>query len=338
MKALVITEPGKIQWRHVEKPVPGPKEVLIEVKAVGICGTDLHILHGKHGAVTYPRIPGHEMVGKVVGVGKEVNNVGLGDHVAVDPVVSCGKCPMCLRGRHNICYQVKCLGVQTEGAFTQYVKVNGDKVYSFNPDIPWETAALVEPFSIAAQIAERLRISFYDKILIVGGGTIGLALLQVVNRIYGSKAVVADISHNKLLLAREMGAQCAINPQETDVIKRSAEIWNYEGPTVVVEAVGSSKILNSLLEKALPGSRIGVIGFMAEPVNILPVEITKKELEIIGSRMNRNKFPEVLTWFKEGKLEPEKLISHKLRFEEAEQAFALFDDRLDEVCKVIIQF
>jgi len=140
------------------------------------------------------------------------------------------------------------------------------------------------------------------------------------------------------LLAREMGAQDAINPRETDVMKRSVEIWNNEGPTVVVEAVGNSKILNSLINKALPGSRIGVIGFMAEPINILPVEITKKELEIIGSRMNRNKFPEVLTWFKEGKLAPEKLISHKLKFEEAEQAFALFEDKPDETCKVIVQF
>lgn len=339
MRSLVIKGPHTIEWAEICEPIsPRQDEVQIKIKAAGICGTDIHILHGKHGAVTYPRIPGHELVGEVTAVGENITHVKCGDHVAIDPVVSCGKCPMCQSGRHNICHEVKCLGVQTEGGFTELINIKGDKVYPFSPDVPWDIAALVEPFSIAAQIAERLRINRQDKVLIVGGGTIGLAVLQVVQGVYRAEAIIADISNNKLNLAKEMGAVHVINSTEIDPVHKSGQIWKNTGPTVIIEAVGNSGLLNNLIKDAPPGCRIGVIGFMNEPINISPVEITKRELEIIGSRMNRNKFKDVLEWFKDQKVKADKLITHKYSFEDAAKGFAIINDKPDEVCKVILEF
>lgn len=338
LRALIIEGPGQISWHDIPQPVIQEDEVLIKVKAVGICGTDVHILHGKHGAVTYPRIPGHELVGEIIEIGSAVTGINLGDHVAVDPVLSCGQCPMCKKGRNNICHQVKCLGVQAEGGFTQLIKSKANLVYPFDPSIPWDIAALVEPFSIGAQIAERMRISSDDKVLIIGGGTIGLALLQIVQGVYGAQAVVADISPYKLELARDMQAYQTIDSTQGDVISQASQIWNNYGPTVIVEAVGNSSLLEYLIKGAPPGCRIGVIGFMAEPISISPVDITKRELEIIGSRLNKNKFPDVLKWFKEGKVSGEKMITHRFNFTDAEEAFRTIDKEPAKVCKVILEF
>lgn len=339
LQAFVVKKPYQTEWKEVPEPAaPGPEEVLIKIKAAGICGTDIHIYHGKHGAVTYPRIPGHELVGEVIAVGAKVAGVKAGDRVAVDPVVSCGQCVMCTIGRHNICHQVKCLGVQTEGGFTEIIKINSKRVYPFSPQVEWEIAALVEPFSIAAQIADRLRITKEDKVLIIGGGTIGLALLQIVQNIYQAQVIVADISENKLKLAEKMAAQGVINPRQNNALEKAQEIWEGKGPTVVVEAVGNSKILNDLIDNAPPGCRLGVIGFMTEPITISPMDITKRELEIIGSRMNKNKFPDVLKWFQEGKLDGRLLITHKYKFTDLEKVFPEINNNPEEVCKVIINF
>lgn len=339
MKAFVITEPLKAQWNNIEQPTnPGSQEVIIKVKAAGICGTDVHIWHGKHGAVTFPRIPGHELVGEVLEVGSDVEHVKVGDRVAVDPVVSCGQCALCKSDKHNICHQVKCLGVQTEGGFTEVIKVSADRTFVFSNEVDWDVAALVEPFSIAAQIGERLRLDANDKVLVVGAGTIGLAVLQTIQGIYGAATIVADISAKKLEMATDMGAKAVVNPKETNAIEKAAEIWDNQGPTVVIDAVGNTKILKDLCMQALPGTRIGVIGFMADELAIPPVEITKRELELIGSRMNNNKFPDVLRWFKEGKVDAAKLISHKYKFTDIEKAFDVIDKQPDEVCKVILEF
>ncbi|MFZ5945338.1 MAG: alcohol dehydrogenase catalytic domain-containing protein [Bacillota bacterium] len=338
MKALVIKQPHVIECSDVPEPRAGREEVLIKVKAAGICGTDMHIFHGKHGAVTYPRIAGHELVGEVISIGDGVDNVKVGNHVAVDPVVSCGQCPMCKRGRDNICHQVKCLGVQTEGGFAEYIAIHKDRIYPFSSEVPWEVAVLVEPFSVAAQIAARLRIESTDKVLIVGGGTIGLALMQVVQGVYNGEAVIADITQQKLNLARDMGAKSVIDANEGDIVSQAMEIWNNFGPTVIIEAVGNSALLNSLINTAPPGSRIGVIGFMSDPINILPVDITKRELEIIGSRMNEKKFALVLKWFEEGKVDGRKLITHKFMFSQVQEAFYTIEKFPEEVCKVILEF
>lgn len=339
MKAFVITEPFKSKWVDINEPAkPQSKEVLIRVKASGICGTDIHIWHGKHAAVTYPRIPGHELVGEVVAVGSAVNHVKAGDHVAVDPVVSCGECLLCKNGRQNICNDVKCLGVQTEGGFTELINIDGKRVFPFDPAMSWDVAALVEPFSIAAQITDRLRLQSTDKVLVIGGGTIGLALLQTIQGIYGAEAIVADISANKLQLATDLGAKAVINPKQVDVVEEAIKLWKQAGPSVIIDAVGNTAIMQNVFAKALPGTRIGVIAFTADPLVLPPVDITKRELEIIGSRMNSNKFPTVLKWFEAGKIDVSKMISHKFKFSDLDKAFATIDSAPDEVCKVIIEF
>ncbi|MFZ5753284.1 MAG: zinc-binding alcohol dehydrogenase family protein [Bacillota bacterium] len=338
MKAVYIVEPHVIEYRDIpEPPAPLDDEVTIELKAAGICGTDVHIYHGVHAAAKYPRIPGHELVGIITAVGSEVKELQIGDRVAIDPVVSCGQCFLCQEGRHNICHQVMCLGVQTDGGFTEKINVKAERVYKFNPQIPWEEAALVEPYSIGAQMVDRGRITANDRVLIIGGGPIGLTVLQIAQNVQGAQVIVADILPNRLELAKEMGALAVINPQGKSAIQESYDYWS-QGPNVIVDAVGSAKILEQTVQEAPHGTRIIEIGFNSEESRIRPVDITKKELEIIGSRMNKHKFPEVLQWFKEGKIQPRLLISHRFSYTELDKAMGIIEKEPTKVCKVILDF
>ncbi len=339
MKALLVESAEKIKWVDIGKPVmEDSDDVVIKVRAAGICGTDFHIVEGSHGAVQYPMIPGHELVGEVVERGDDVGNIAVGDRVAVDPVVSCGECHVCRSGRHNICCSVKCLGVQTNGGFCEYIKIKAGRLYSFSDNLSWEKAALTEPFSIAAHISNRLRIDPEDKVLVIGSGTIGLSLLQVIGRVCGAEVAVADISPEKLEMADRFSASFTINSARQSAVSKCIEVWEGCGPNVIVDAAGSTPIMEDALRHALPGSRIGNIGFMSEPMSIQPVEITKRELEVIGSRMNNEKFPQVLKWLEEGVLEPETMISHRFDFDDAQEAFEVMKDKSKLTCKIILTF
>lgn len=339
MKAFLLKGPYESEWVEYAAPKPGPDEVVIKVKAMGICGTDINIYHGTHGNATYPRIPGHEMVGEVVETGRLVHKVKVGDRVATDPVVSCGECAMCKAGRHNICLHVKCLGVQTDGGFAEMFKIRADRVYSFGADLAWRTAALLEPFSVAAQIVERLRINSDDLVLIIGGGTIGQAILQIIRQVCGAEGIISDIALPKLRLAEKFGARAVVNPQDGDVIARSMKIWGNRGPTVIVEAVGhDSKMLQEIIANAPAGCRIGILGFMPEPLVFTPLNFTQKELELVSGRMNNHKLPQVIKWFNEKIINPAMMITHTFRFEDAEHAFKQIDRGPDEVCKVVLEY
>jgi len=159
-------------------PLPTEGEVLVRVKAAGICGSDLHIYRGERSDVALPRILGHELVGEVESVGSGVTRFSRGDRVTVDPVVSCGKCVSCRRGYDNLCSSVKCLGVQVDGGYCDYIAVPEEKVYSLPLGLAWEKAALIEPFSIGAEVLARSEVREGDKVLVIGAGTIGLCILQ----------------------------------------------------------------------------------------------------------------------------------------------------------------
>ncbi|MCX7730615.1 MAG: alcohol dehydrogenase catalytic domain-containing protein, partial [Candidatus Caldatribacterium sp.] len=175
MRAVLVPEPGKLTL--VEREVPcalGNTDVLVRVRVGGICGTDLHIFHGTSPVATYPRVIGHEFVGEVVGRGRGVTSVQDGDHVVVEPILFCGVCYPCSVGRPNVCERLEVFGVHRDGGFQEYVVVPERNVHPFSKDIPWEEAVLMEPFTIALQVAERGSITREDKVLIIGAGPIGL--------------------------------------------------------------------------------------------------------------------------------------------------------------------
>lgn len=338
MKAVVVETPEKISVVEREIPEITDNQVLLKVKAAGICGSDVGIYHGKNAFATYPRVVGHEFVGEVVKVGANVKNAVAGDHIAVDPVVSCGHCYACRHDRHNVCKTVNVLGVHRDGGYQEYVAVDQEQLHQLPKDLPWEIAATVEPYSIGAQVAHQGRLTSDDTVLICGAGPIGLIILQVA-KMKGAKVAILDMVDSRLEKAKEMGADLVINSKTADVVEAMKEFTDGEGFNLIYEATGNVNVLQMCIQKLpSPAGRIVVLGFSTVEFPLRQVDIMSKELEIIGTRLNNHRFPEVIEWFKEGKVNPKEVISHTFAFTDADKAFKYNDEHPEKVLKIVLTF
>jgi len=336
MKVAVLYGPHDL--RLVDKPVPalpGPDSVLIKVKAVGICGSDLHAYHGKLATVVFPRVIGHEVVGEVVEVGSAVTTIAPGDHVVVDPVVSCGECPVCRAGRHNVCRDVKCIGVACEGGLAEFIVFPEPSVHLLPADLPWRDAVLAEPYTIGAQVVSRGRVTQGDKVLVMGAGPIGLVILQAAKRL-GAKVLITDIADSRLALAKKLDADACVNPSKQNLAQAVSEFTGGYGVDVAVDAVGVPALFEQGVELTAPGGRVVIIGFNPTPAQVPELLITRKELDILGSRMNAGKMPEVVRWIASGEVKTGPLVSHEFKLEELQKAFDLLDKEPENTCKVVI--
>ena len=323
----------------VDTPIPeivNPGDVLVEVKAVGICGTDLHIFQGERADVAFPRVMGHELSGLVKEVGEGVTRVKPGDKVALDPVFACGTCRICKSGHGNVCADVKCYGVQMDGGFQDYIVVGEEHLYPFSPEISYEQAALAEPFSIAANITERAAVTAADHVVVLGSGTIGLAIVQAVKGI-GAKVLVSDIEDAKLKKAQEAGADATVNTKEQS-LEDAMQTFAPDGADVVIDAVGVAPLTEQAIDLTAPLARVVVIGFDGRPAQIPPVKVTKKELTIVGSRMNCHQFPKVMKWLEEGKINADLMVTASYPVEEIQTAFENTLANGKEMVKTLILF
>ncbi|MCI9439897.1 MAG: alcohol dehydrogenase catalytic domain-containing protein [Ruminococcus sp.] len=320
MRAAKLISPGKIRVVD-EIPVPAPRqgEAVVKVKAVGICGTDLHIFKEGRADVELPRVMGHELSGVVTALGEGTDNLAVGDRVVLDPVMACGSCRICRAGHGNVCADVKCFGVQMDGGFQDEIVVPSANLYRYPESYSFVQAALAEPFSVAANILSRVSVKVRDFVVIMGAGTIGLSLVQGA-KAAGAAVLVSDIEESKLEKAKAMGADYTVNSRKedlTELVKKHTEI----GADVVIDAVGTVKLTEQSIELAAPCGRIAVISFDARPAQIPAAAITKKELSLMGSRMNAHRFPDVIQWMRDGALDLDVMISKVYPVEEIQKAF-----------------
>ena len=339
MKVIQVNKPGELGIIDKPEPTaPAAGEAIIRIKAAGICGSDVHIFHGKNPFAIYPRILGHEAAGEVVRIGEAVTNVKVGDHVGVDNVFSCGKCYACRIGRPNVCINVKVLGVHIDGVFSELLKLPADHLYPVPGDLSWEMAATMEPYAIAAEAVDRGQVNAGDTVLICGAGPIGLVILQACKSL-GARVLIMDIVDSRLQAAQAMGADAVVNTKTSDLETAVKAFTDGEGINVAMEATGVISILELIIAKLMsPAGRVVVLGFPVEPAKIAPADIMKRELDIKGSRLNNRKFAEVVRWFDENKVDPTGLVSHVLPYTDVEKGMELFANHPEEVCKILIKF
>jgi len=337
MKAVYVKKPKCMEIASLPDPLLEDGEVLVHVQAAGVCGSDMHIYHGTNPLAVYPRIIGHEFAGKIaaVNVKNAAETLSVGDHVTVDPVTSCGMCYPCSIGRHNVCSKLKVFGVHRDGGMAEFIAVPAKNAHIVPREWTWEKATLVEPFSIAANVLSRVNCSSSDKVLVMGAGPIGLTVVMCA-AFMGARVAVADVLDSRLDTARSLGAELTVNSKKQSLENEMAA-WSPEGVPLIVDAVCVPSLFSSLLKMAAPAGRIAHLGFSEEPSSFIPLDITKKELSIVGSRLNCNMFPKVIEWFKNG-IDPEKLVSHSFPFTQAEEAFRLIEDKPIETCKVMLTF
>jgi L-gulonate 5-dehydrogenase len=336
MKAIYVREPHCLEIVEPAEPKTGSGELLVRVRAAGICGSDMHIYHGTNPLAKYPRVIGHEFAGEVAAVGEGVAGFSVGDHVAVDPVTSCGRCYPCSIGRHNVCAKLSVFGVHRDGGMAEFVAVPADNAHRVPEDWSWEKAAMVEPFSIAANVLSRTQCTGGDRVLVMGAGPIGLTVVMGAV-LTGASVAVADVLDSRLDVARGLGAERAINSERLNLENEMADWTKGEGVPLIVDAVCIPSLFPSLLRMASPAGRVAHLGFSESPAPVVPLDITKKELSIMGSRLNCNMFPGVIEWFRKG-IDPGKLISHTFPFTQVREAFRLIEEKPLETCKVLLTF
>lgn len=340
MLSVVVDEPNSLAVREMPLPEPGAGEVRVRVRYAGICGSDLHIFHGKNPFVSYPRIIGHEFFGRVESVGPGVDPARIGERVAVDPVISCGACHACRIGRSNVCRNLTVLGVHRDGGFSQFVCAPAKNAYRIPREVAEVCASIIEPFAVAANATSRTGVTKDDVALVYGAGPVGLNLLQVLKNVHGVKTYITDHLDERLALARKCGAD------EDEVINTSRELLPEAlaargvdgGPTLIYDAVCHPSILEEAVRIAAPAGRIGVLGFSSTPSAIPQQELTKKELTLSASRLNCAMFPTVIDWISRGLVHPERIITHKVDFRDVQGAFDIAEKQPRYSCKVLLDF
>lgn len=337
MKAFQVNAVQNYALAEVQTPTVAANEVLIRTAFAGICGSDMHIIHGQNPFVQFPRITGHEYSGTVAAVGDAVQSVEVGDRVCVDPVVSCGQCYPCRIGRSNVCSQLQVIGVHRDGGFGEYSCVPAGNVIRLPDNVSLEQAALVEPYSIASNVLDRMGPLPGDTLLVYGAGVIGLTIVQVARALGIERIIVTDIIDARLEAARALGASETINSAEQDLEARIGELTAAEGVPLIADAACIPALLPQMLRIASPAGRIGLLGFTATPSDLVQLEVIKKELTLVGSRLNNGRFPNVLEMIADGRLDPGALVSHRIALDGICDAIHLIEDHPDQTRKVLVE-
>jgi 2-desacetyl-2-hydroxyethyl bacteriochlorophyllide A dehydrogenase len=336
MKAVMVKKAHELVIEDVEKPtIKSPKDVLLKIKRVGICGSDMHIYHGTNPLATLPRVIGHEVAGEVIEVGEEVTSVRAGDHVVVEPIRYCGKCYACRKGRPNVCKSLSVFGVHEDGGMREWVVLPEKQVHVVDASLPWDEIVMAEPYTIGAQAIWRGQVDKEDKVLIQGAGPIGICVLKVA-KLKGAKVMVTDLNDERLSYAKENGADVIVNVGQRDAHEAVSEWTDHEGVNVVIDAACLPQTFELSLEVISPAGTIVVLGFDESPAAIPMLPITKNEVTIVGSRLQTNQFPKVIQLLNEGKLTHNGLVTHRFPFNEVKEAFAFVENHPDQVRKALI--
>lgn len=335
MKAAVAYAPRDLRLEDVPEPQPGATDVLLDVRTVGICGSDVHLFRGDHPYRVFPMIYGHEFAATVRSVGEQVTGLEPGTLVVVEPLIACGACYPCRVGRHNCCTTLEVIGVHRNGGLAQSVVVPAQRVYPVPADLDPHVAALCEPFSIGMQAVARGDIRDDDRLVVLGAGPIGLAVLAIAKE-RGAVVAVVDLLASRLELARTFGADVLINGARDDVLHTVLDWTDGDGASVVVEATGNVRAMESSVDLVAAAGRIVLVGVTTKPVTLPGVEWTRKELTILGSRNNAGRFGDAVQFVTQHRHAVAAMITQRFAFDAVVQAFTLADTQPDHVCKIVI--
>ncbi len=343
MKALLLKEYRRLEVTDLPRPEVGAHDVLVEVRACGICGSDVHGYDGSSGRRVPPLVMGHEAAGVVAEVGAAVRSVAPGDRVTFDSTVWCGQCHYCRRGEVNLCDERQVLGVscgdyRRNGAFAEYVVVPEWIVYRLPEHVPFEYAAMIEAISVAVHAVNRTPVQLGDTAVVVGSGMIGLLVLQALGLAGCGRRIAVDLDPVKLDMARKLGADETI--QVTDEVDVASVVRGYtesRGADVAVEAVGIGPTVRQAVESVRKGGHITLVGNLRAEVEFPLQSVVTRELSVAGSCASQGEYPACIDMLARGAIDVEPLITARAPLEEGPAWF----DRLyaggSGAMKVVLQ-
>jgi len=327
MKAIQINNPNQCELVEIDTPRPLEHEVLIQVMASGICGTDIHIFRGEY-LGDYPIIPGHEFSGVIEEIGSEVTRFSVGDRVAVEPNIACDNCYNCLNNRHNFCLNWQAIGVTRPGGMAQYVCAPEKAVFDIG-SIPFDQGAFMEPLSCVLHGLQRLDASISDKVAILGAGPIGILLLQCIRCQGASTVCVVDKNKFRASFAKDMGA---------DTIHTNLEELSHDYYDVVIDATGSLPVMSKTIDYVRYGGKVLLFGVppAKQPMSIEAFPIFRKGLTILSSFTSLRNSYQALALIESEQIDLSKLISHKLPLEQFQHGVEIIEQGWEDVKKVIV--
>ena len=337
MQALEFQKSGKFELKEKTTPSLKNKEVLVEVKYCGLCGTDLRIYRGGFEA-DFPVVLGHEFAGIIKKVGDEVNKYETGDRVAINPNKPCHRCEYCRSGRENLCTNLTSLGIDNDGGFAEFAAVPESSVYDLPKKLDFKSGAFVEPLSCAIHGIKSIEISKGDTVLVLGAGPTGLLLMQLAQLSGASQVVSSDINAKRLKVAKQLGATETVNVSKRELSKAISSIFGTDGADTVIEAAGTKKTMSQSVKSVKPGGKILWFGVSSPEMEIpiKPFEIYQKELTIKGSFVNPYTTRAAIKLLADEKIKTDQLITHRFdleQFGEAIDTYVNDDNRIKIMIK-----
>jgi L-iditol 2-dehydrogenase len=338
MKQAVMTKPGKIEINEVPIPKIGADQVLIKIKRIGVCGSDIHVYYGLHPYTSYPVIQGHEVSGVISKVGENVENFQPGNLVTIIPQVVCGKCYPCRTGQYHICDNLKVMGFQTDGAAQEYFAVDANNVISIPKEINMDHAAFIEPISVGVHAIQKAGNIKGKGILVLGAGTIGNLLAQAARAMGAEKVLITDIKPYKLEKARQCGLENVINTSKEDLAEKIQQVFGPDKMDYIFECVGTQQTITQAIDNARKGSAIIVVGVFSKDPKVNLGFVQDRELRLLGTLMYQRKDYELaISIIASGKINLEPLITHRFAFDDYLDAYKMIDQSNGEYMKVMIE-
>jgi len=335
MKAAVWYGGKDIRIEELPTPKIKDDEVLVKVKAVSICGSDLHAYIGVSKRRMPPLVMGHEFSGEIVKVGRTVKGLKEGERVVLEPVLSCGTCVLCRRGRSNICENIKLVGLHLCGAFSEFVAIPASKCHRLPDAISFEEASLVEPLAVAVHAVNLASLEKGEDIGIIGSGAVGVMTLQVAKNIGAGNIFVVDTLDYRLELAKKLGATTTINAKKENPIQR---ILSDGGVDAVFEAVGHEETVQQAIAMVKKGGKVIVIGMLEATMELPMLDVVVKEIEIRGSYgYTSDDFEQALNLIAKGKVKVKPLITHVLPLRDIARGFDILSRGAENVIKVVLK-
>jgi 2-desacetyl-2-hydroxyethyl bacteriochlorophyllide A dehydrogenase len=315
MKAILINAPRDISLKEVPDPARKENEVLIKVRGMGICGSDIAAYKGINPLVTYPRIIGHEIAGEILETPRSETEIMPGDRVVIEPCVYCGQCYPCMNKRTNCCENLAVRGVHIDGGMSEFCFHPRHLIHKVPVAVSWMHLAMVEPLTISIHAVKRARLAKGEHLVVTGSGPIGLLAAQYA-LVIGAVPIMVDPIDERLAFARALGIPHGINPIRESAVERIKEITGGRMAEAMVEASGNDAAIRSSIDYVAYSGRISLVGWPKGEVSLMTAMFTKKELDVMGSRNSLGDFPESIDLIASNKIDAASLVTRKVSFEE----------------------
>lgn len=337
MLQQVMTAPGKIEFQEVPVPALEHGQVLVKIKRIGVCGSDIHVFHGTHPFTSYPVTQGHELSAQVVELGEGVTGFSIGQKVTIEPQVYCKECYPCTHGKYNLCEHLKVMGFQTTGTASEYFAVDASKVTALPDNLTYDEGAMIEPLAVTVHAAKRFPELSGAKVAILGCGPIGILLAQSCKALGAAQVMITDVSDYRLELAKTCGVDFAVNTLHKDFGEAMVECLGPDKADVIYECAGTDVTMGQAIKYARKGSTIILVAVFGKLANVDLAVLNDHELDLNTSMMYRHEdYLDAIRLVGEEKIQLKPLMSKHFAFRDYLSAYEYIDSNRETTMKVLI--